>query len=342
MLLERNVVGKKTDWANYITLSDEHETPMLRVLPKGPKPVNIVKHYQADTYTPPMQNAWPDGKDWDTFTSAGQNRRELTARCQWFVKTAAVSKLAEEVTDTAGIQDELAHEIPKKMTEMAREIECSAAGDQGEYVDDGKTGHKFRGVGVWIQSTAQTDAGTVVDPTIRPNTAQIVTTASTSLTEDMIKTALQSAWKATGTKGMKAGFVGTQLKKAFGMFQFYVPTTANTQATARIITRGEDSTILGNTVDVYDSDWGKIELHLTRWNAQPGFQAGAGGGTDAVMGDWRGYFLNTERWAWLWNQKPTVYKPEFKGGSYKAAIDAILMFLCWNPIGEMKVAPSDV
>ena len=35
MLLEKNVVGKKTDWANYITLSDEHETPMLRVLPKG-------------------------------------------------------------------------------------------------------------------------------------------------------------------------------------------------------------------------------------------------------------------------------------------------------------------
>ena len=51
MLLECNVVGKKTDWANYITLSDEHETPMLRTLPKGPKPVNVVKHYQADTYT---------------------------------------------------------------------------------------------------------------------------------------------------------------------------------------------------------------------------------------------------------------------------------------------------
>ena len=123
------------------------------------------------------------------------------------------------------------------------------------------------------------------------------------------------------------------------MFQFYIPTSLNTQATARIITRGEDATVLGNTVDVYDSDWGKIELHLTRWNAQPGFQVG--GGTSATQGDWRGYFLNTERWAWLWNQKPTVYKPEFKGGSYKAAIDAIAMFLCWNPIGEVKVAPSD-
>ena len=38
MLLERNVVGKKTDWANYITLADEHETPMLRRLPSKPVP----------------------------------------------------------------------------------------------------------------------------------------------------------------------------------------------------------------------------------------------------------------------------------------------------------------
>ena len=103
MLLERNVVGKKTDWANYITLADEHETPMLRVLPKGPKPVNVVKHYQADTYTAPVANAWPDGKDWDSFTSAGQNRKELTARCQWFVKTAAVSATSSASLETAAV-----------------------------------------------------------------------------------------------------------------------------------------------------------------------------------------------------------------------------------------------
>ena len=337
MLLEKNVVGKKTDWANYITLADEHETPMLRVLPKGPKPVNIVKHYQSDTYNAPAPNAWPDGKDWDTFKSAGQNRKELTARCQWFVQTAAVSKLAEDVSDTAGINDELAHEIPKKMTEMAREMEASAASDQAEVADagDGNTGNKFRGMGVWVQAGAQTDAGTAVDATIRPPAAQIYSDTKANLTEDAIKGLLESAWLGTGGKGMKVGFVGSKLKKQFGSFQFYIPTSLNTQATARIITRGEDASVLGNTVDVYDSDWGKVELHMTRWNAHENF----GGSTTKAQ--WRGYFLNTERWSWLWNQKPTVYKPEFKGGSYKAAIDAIVMFLCWNPLGEVKVDPSD-
>lgn len=338
MELEKNVVGKKTDWANYITLADEHETPMLRVLPKGPKPVNVVRNYQSDTYSAPKPNAWPDGKDWDAFKSAGANRKPLSARVQWFVQTAAVSKLAEDVTDIAGITDELAHEIPKKMTEMAREMEASAASDQSSQSDAGDqiNGNKFRSMGAWIKATANADADIAVDASLLPAAAQIYTDVKANLTEDAVKLALESAWLATGNTGSKVGFVGSKLKKQFGVFQFYIPTSLNTQASNRISNRDQsDMTLLGSMVDVYDSDWGKIDLHMTRWNAHENF---AGSVTKA---QWRGYFVNTDRWEWDWNQKPTVYKPEFKGGSYKAAMDAIVMFLCKNPLGEVKVDPSD-
>jgi hypothetical protein len=335
MLLEKNVVGKKTDWANYITLADEHETPMLRTLPKGPKPVNVVKHYQADTYVAPSSNAWPDGKDWDTFKTAGAQRKELTSRVQWFVETAAVSKLAEDVTDTAGIEDELAHEIPKKMTEMARQMECAAASDQVSHADDGQVGHKFRGVGAWVNNSPTVDADTAIDSTILAPSASISTATKANTTEDVIKTILESQWNQTGSKGLKIGYVGSKLKKRFGEFQFYVPTSTSTQVTGRVTYRDESETSLGNVVDRYDSDWGPLDLHLTRWNAHENF------GGSATKAQWRGYFLNPSRWSWAWNQKPTVYKPEFKGGSYKAAIDAILMLMCLNPIGEGKVDPSD-
>jgi hypothetical protein len=308
----------------------------LRVLPKGPKPVNVVKHYQADTYNAPVPNAWPDGKDWDTFQTAGQNRVELSARVQWFVRTAAVSKLAEDVTDTAGIEDELAHEIPKKMTEMAREMECSAASDQLANADDGVTGHKFRGLGSWISATAVADADKAVGATVLTPTASISTATKANTTEDAMKLVLQSMWQNTGSKSRKSGFVGSLLKKRFGEFQFYLPTSSTTQLTGgRVATRDDGSTTLGNMVDCYESDWGPLELHLTRWNAHENF------GGSVTKAQWRGYFLNTARWSWNWNQKPTVYKPEFKGGSYKAAIDAIIMLMCLNPIGEGKVAPSD-
>jgi hypothetical protein len=336
MLLEKNVVGKKTDWANYITLSDEHETPMLRVLPKGPKPVNVIKNYQADTYNAPQQNAWPDGKDWDTFKTAGQNRVPLAARVQWFVQTAAVSKLAEDVTDTAGIEDELAHEIPKKMTEMAREMEASAGSDQLAHADDGQTGHKFRGVGNWVTNAPTADADPAVPASIAVPAASVSTATKANTTEDAIKVILESMWTVTGSKSLKTGFVGSKLKKRFGEFQFYVPTSTTTQGTARVMYREEEKdNTLGNTVDRYESDWGTLELHMSRWLAHENF-----GGT-ATKAQWRGYFLNPSKWAWGWQQKPTVYKPEFKGGSYKAAMDAIIMLMCLNPVGEGRVDPSD-
>lgn len=335
MLLEKNVVGKKTDWANYITLSDEHETPLLRVLPKGPKPVNVIKNYQADTYDAPQANAWPDGKDWDTFKTAGKNRVPLAARVQWFVQTAAVSKLAEDVTDTAGIEDELAHEIPKKMTEMAREMEASAGSDQLAHADDGQVGHKFRGIGNWVTNAPSADADAAVPASIAVPAASVSTATKANTTEDVIKVILESQWTQTGSKGLKVGFVGSKLKKRFGEFQFYVPTSTSTQSTGRVTTRDDGSGTLGNTCDRYESDWGPLELHMSRWLAHENF-----GGT-ATKAQWRGYFLNTAKWSWCWNQKPTVYKPEFKGGSYKAAIDAIIMLMCLNPVGEGRVDPSD-
>lgn len=337
MLLEKNVVGKKTDWANYITLADEHETPMLKRLPKGPKPVNVIKNYQADTYNQPQPNKWPDGKDWDTWKSAGVNRVPLAARVQWFVQTAAVSKLAEDVTDTAGIMDELAHEIPKKMTEMAREMESSAACDQAATADDGVTGHGFRGAGYWIASSYAADADVAPGATITPPANSIYTGTKANFTEDAVKIVLESMWKQTGSKSTKVGFVGSKAKKRFGEFQFYLPTSTTTQVTGRLTQRQESDSQLGNTVDSYASDWGTLELHLTNWNAHPNFTSGG----STTKTDWRGYFMNPSRWSWCWNQKPTVYKPEFKGGSYKAAIDAITMLLCMNPVGEGKIDPSD-
>ena len=89
-------------------------------------------------------------------------------------------------------------------------------------------------------------------------------------------------------------------------------------------------------MDIYASDFGRIELHLTNWNAHANF-----GGT-AGQNDWYGAILNlANKWELRWNQKPIVYKPEFKGGSFKAAMDTICMLVCKSPIGEAAVKPSD-
>jgi len=341
MLLEKNVVGKKTDWANYITLSDEHETPLLKRLPKGDKPVNVVKHYQADTYETPTPVAWPEGKSWDTFSSAGAQRKELSARVQYVVQTASVGKLAQDVTDTAGVSDELSREITKKMTTLARQIECHAACDQPAAEDDGKTGHMFRGIGKWIQTTAQSDADKDVASDIRPASAQISTVASNSLTEDIVRGMLESMWQATG-KGSRnvLGVLGWKTMTYIAeLFQFYTTGSAiansPTQSTARVQTRDPSSGTLGTNIRTYESVWGTVELLPTKWNQYAGFSGGS-----ATYNPYRSYFLHPDMWAWHWNQKPTVYQPEYKGGAYTCAIEAIVMLMCKNPIAEAKWAPA--
>jgi hypothetical protein len=102
-----------------------------------------------------------------------------------------------------------------------------------------------------------------------------------------------------------------------------------------VTNRDQSNRRLGSPVDFYDSDFGDIEMHLSKWLAHPNF-----GGT-VGKSNWRGYIIRPPSWKIRWNQKPTVYRPEFKGGSYKAAMDAIAMLVCNNPIGEGKIDPSD-
>jgi len=341
MLIEKNVVGKKTDWANYITLSDEHETPLLRRLPKGEKPVNVVKNYQADTYETPTPVAWPEGKSWDTFTAAGAQRVPLAARCQYFVQTAAVGKLAEDVTDTAGVTDELAREVTKKMTVMARQMECAAASDQPSAADAGPTsstsGNAFRGMGAWIQTGAQTDADVAVAASIRPAANQVKTTAIASLVENDLKQMMQSMWeKAGGTNRNLLGVIGGSAMTIIAEnFQFFLPSSTSTQSTARVSNRNVTDGRLGSNIRTYQSVWGEVELVPSKWNQFAGFSGGS-----ATYGPYRSYFLHPEMWSWNWNQKPTVYKPEYKGGSYTSAIEAIVMLLCKNPIAEAAWKPA--
>jgi hypothetical protein len=330
MLLEKNVVGNQEDWAQYITQADSHETPLLNSIRVGDKPVNVLYQYQADKYDEPTDDPWIDGKDWNTFKSAAANRAELKSRVQWFVETASVSKLAQDVTNAAGVADELAREIPKKLTEMSRRIEAAAGSDQAAYEDDGANGNKFQGIGRWIQADA-TSQLYATPAAYRPGSAQISAVAQASFFENTFRDLLDAQWNVTGYSGGIDGYVGSSLKNRFRDFQFYVP-TALTQSTARVTNRQATDTALGEMIDTYRSDYGTVTLRLDKWLHHANF------GGSAALSKWRGYFLNPSMWEWRWNQRPTVYKPDFEGGSYKAAMDAIIMLVCRNPVGEVKTA----
>src|SRR6202007_1025854 len=122
-----------------------------------------------------------------------------------------------------------------------------------------------------------------------------------------------------GGKGEVTAFVGPKLKRAFANFQFYLPSSTSTQTTSGGFYQEGTSKDIVRSVDTYHGDYGAVTLVLDWWLANLT-------GTTAAQ-NFRGYFLHQNMWELRWNQKPKVYRPEFKGGSYEAAMDAILMLV---------------
>lgn len=332
MLPYENLVGNQEDWAKYITNVDMRNTPILEWLPVGDKPVNVIYNYQAEKYADPRDNAHVDGKPWTTFNPAQEGMGQLKALIQWFDNTTSVSKLSQDVSNTAGISDLLARDIPKRLKEMSRDMEAAIADDADCREDNKVVGYKTRSMGSWIQVAAQTLYP--VPSAFRTPTASIDATAIASLTEDKIRDVLESIGKTTGDKSPITGFVGPKLKRKFADFQFYLPssvaTGATTQASGVQFTYDGMSRQIMRAVDTYSGDYGTVDLVLNFWLANLT-------GITAVQNG-RGYFLHRNMWELRWNQKPKVYRPEFKGGSYQAAMDAIVMLVCKNPMGEGKLA----
>lgn len=330
MLTYENLVGNQEDWAQYITNIDMRQTPIVEWLPVGDKPVNVLYNYQADKYAAPRDNSHVDGKPWTNFNSAQQGQAGLKALIQWFDNTTSVSKLSQDVSNTAGIADLLARDIPKRLKEMSRDMEAAFAEDNDCQEDDKTKGYKTRGIGSWIASSAQglypVPAGFLTSST------SIDATASASLTEDIVRNILESMGKQTGDKSEVTLFCGPKLKRAFANFQFYLPSSASTQATGTVFQQDGTGKDILRTVDMYHGDYGPVKLVLDFFLAA--FNA------STTVQNFRGYFLHQDKWELRWNQKPKVYRPEFKGGSYEAAMDAICMLVCRNPLGEGKYNPA--
>jgi hypothetical protein len=334
MLLARNVIGEQEDWAQFITLADEHEKPLLAFIPVGRKPVNRLHNYQADVYETPAITNQPDGKDVEAFKSAGATRVELKARVERFDTTAAVSVMADLLGDAAGVPDEMAREIDKQTEIMQRDVECKLGSDAAAFEDNGATQDRMQSIGLWVQSGTTSQ----VYPTpaaVRPPAASIYSDVKANLTEDALRAVLQSAWLQTGNRGDQFLAVGQSLKERISSFTLFIPSSLSTQSTSLVTNRQMTDKTLQRTVDRYNSEYGNYEIHLSRWLAHPGWAGTTG------KAAWRGYGLHANMWTLGWAQKPVWEMLPFQGGGYKAFCYAILCAFCKNPIGETKFDPSD-
>ena len=327
MLIERNQVGKREMLANIIARVDAKSTPVQAMIPKGEDISNMLMEWQMDTFEDEADLAVEDGTDVDTFRNTAEDRRLAQVYATKYRDSAGVSDLAENVSNVAGLPSEKAESVRKLLKAMGRSIEGSICGDQETQAETAGNPYKPRGLGVWIQSTAQSTLP--VDPLYLTPAASIDATAMASLTETIVGDVLESVYNVTGEIGDFDLPCGPKLRRAISGLTTRVSAATNTFSQIRTYNT-DFKGMLGTVVTQFDGDFGKINIHPTLYNGTATF----GGSSAAQLR--RGYLLKMALLSLHYKRKPRVKELEDRGGGPRFLVDAIWGFKVLNPQGLGK------
>lgn len=194
----------------------------------GKVKANATTHeWLTDSLASYADSAAIEGADYSFSKVASRTR--LQNWTQTVVTAVEVSDTQRSV-DTAGIEDEFAYQMAKKMKEHARTMEAALVSGTGNSGASG-TARTLKGVLAWLTTTVTTGTGTGTE----------------TLTEAMFNSTLQSVWSNGGMPD--TAYANGYQKRMISSF-----TAGNT----RNIGSSEKEVVVG--VDVYDSDFGRIKI----------------------------------------------------------------------------------
>lgn len=315
MLLELNQVGKREMLLNLIARIDAKRTPVQSIAPKSKETLsNMLVEWQNDNFEDPAQEmAWPDGKDVESFSNASPDRGMVRTYAMKILDSAMVSDLAEEVSDVAGLaKGELAESVMKKLKRLSRAIECFMCSDLDTQEQAGDTPYRSRGLGSWINNSAQTTLP--VPSAYRTPAASINATAVASLTEDDVNDVLQSMWEQSGETEDLQLVAGATLRRQFTSFGTRISAATTSAPVVRSYTTAFTGK-LDNVVTQYNGDFGQVNIIPTHYNAHPAFDG------STTINPLRGYLFPTNALQMAVKRMPRVKKLEDRGGGERFLVD---------------------
>lgn len=224
------------------------------------KKASAVNHqWQTDALDSPASNAQVEGDD-ATYATAATTTM-LSNRTQISRKTLLVSKTADAVRKY-GRAEEFAYQLAKRGKEIKRDIETDILSNNKSSVGGSATARLAAGLESMISGNrviaATNTTGTTPGYSGGDWASPTDGTATATVTETMVKTALQNAWSDGGDPSVI--LLSPFQKQKFSEFSgankyagFYNP-----QAKAA------NGAIVGG-VDVYVSDFGSHKLQLSRY-----------------------------------------------------------------------------
>jgi len=325
----------REDLADYIAIVDAKSTPFVSMAPKGRDIGNMQFSWQVDNYGAPVLAGVVDGTD-VTVASASNpvvNRTRLNNYGQAFRRDLRIGFIAE-TQDVAGVTDELANGIAKKLVEIKRDMESTfMCTNQAAQADNGSTNAYLTGsLGNWLNSTNASNIGACASGSpFLPASGAVDTTASASFTEATAQNVLTAVYSATGTFRDYDCILGTTLKRAFtNLTSAGITSTTSTNAVAATSVRTFNQELSSDTfkssIDIFEGDFGRLILHPTTF-------IGGKNSTALSAQAYKGYVIPMDMVEVRYAKLPQVKDLPDAGGGPARLVEAIAGLVVKNPNG---------
>ena len=224
-----DAVGNREDLTDIISTITRHETPLFSRFRKVGATATT-HEWQTDALSTGNDNAAIEGYDFSFAIPAARSREANYT--QIFTKTVEVSRTQRKIS-TAGLEDEFAYQLEKRMKEIATDVEKALIAGTANSGASG-TARRLKGILAWITTNVETGTGT----------------GSEALSEAMYNNLLQDIWDAGGRPDVTV--VNSFQKRKISAFS-----TSNT----RYLNMNDEKRLV-NSVAVYESDFGVQEIEL--------------------------------------------------------------------------------
>jgi len=324
----------REDLADYIAIVDAKSTPFVSMSPKGKDIGNMQFSWQVDNYGAPVLAGVVDGTD-VTVASASNpvvNRTRLNNYGQAFRRDLRIGFIAE-TQDVAGVTDELANGIAKKLVEIKRDMESTfMCTNQAAQADNGSVPYLTGSLGNWLNTTNAANIGACASGSpFLPASGAIDTTASASFTEATAQNVLTAVYGVTGTFRDYDCILGSTLKRAFtNLTASATTTTVNSSTIAATSVRTFNQDLGADTfkasIDIFEGDFGRLILHPTTF-------IGGKTSTSLTAQAFKGYVIPMDMVEVRYAKLPQVKPLPDAGGGPARLIEAIAGLVCKNPSG---------
>ena len=265
-LVERSQSLKREDLADLLVEIDRAATPFTSMARKGSAPKNSLIEWGLDAYPAPRTTPVVDDADVSSYENLSSDRQKGQTYCQIFQRAPKVSRLANLTSDVSGVgfKQEMSRSIAKSLTMLKRDQESTFLGNNDAQADNGTVGYGTKAANIIIStsggSTLQIPSGfRTPSASINADSTQV------NLTEEEIRAVLKSIWNQTGENNKSfAGICGSSVKNTVSQMTLYRPAAGDGGTKTVYIQSNRDaaSSTLTSGVDVLDTDFGKITLHL--------------------------------------------------------------------------------